>query len=318
LESVDFAVSYVFAEHRKFVLEHIRHVRGHAPSWLARQFIVAFAALVFVAKKLRMPRCELHIDAAGIRRTTASGALNVPWSEVTAIHRYSPGYLIQVSGGALPIPYRCLNGDQRGRLDQLVLFRQGQLGTLMPFSPITRIKAQRLTIRPVTVDDLSDLLEINGDDQVTKFLPYATWRSLEDGAAWLARMQALCASGTNQQLVIERDSDHKVIGTILLFKFDESSARLELGYVLGRRHWRQGYAREALHAVCDHAFRLLLIRRIEAEVNPDNAASHALLQTLGFVKEGLLRKRCVAKGAAYDMNIYGCLAEEWPSARNAA
>jgi ribosomal-protein-alanine N-acetyltransferase len=181
----------------------------------------------------------------------------------------------------------------------------------MPLSHITPIHSGRIVVRPVTRSDLRDLLEINGDDEVTRYLPYATWQSPDDGTAWLARMQALGASGTGQQLVIAAAGDGKVIGTVLLFKFDEPSARVELGYVLGRAHWRQGLAREALRAVCGHAFGRLGIRRIEAEVNPDNLASNALLQRLGFMHEGRLRQRWVAKGVAYDTHIYGCLAQEW-------
>jgi RimJ/RimL family protein N-acetyltransferase len=167
-------------------------------------------------------------------------------------------------------------------------------------------------VRPVSGADLDDLHEINGDDAVTRFLPYQTWRNAEDGSAWLARMEALAASGSAQQLVIERNEDRKVVGTILLFKFDEGSARLELGYVVGRASWRQGYAFEALQATCGHAFHALGVRRIEAEVDPRNDASNALLLRLGFVREGLLRQRWVSKGAAVDTNIYGCLAHEWP------
>jgi [ribosomal protein S5]-alanine N-acetyltransferase len=181
----------------------------------------------------------------------------------------------------------------------------------MPFPSIDRIAAARVIVRPVAASDLTDLHEVNGDDEVTRFLPYSTWTSIEHGSGWLARMQDLAASGTGQQLVIERRSDGKIIGTVLLFKYDESSSRLEIGYVLGRAHWRQGFATEAVRAVCSCVFEELAIRRIEAEVNPDNAASNALLQSLGFTREGRLRKRWIGKGIAYDTNVYGCLAEEW-------
>lgn len=186
----------------------------------------------------------------------------------------------------------------------------------MPFPTFSPIDSPRLTLRAVAASDLPDLLEVNGDPQVTHFLPYATWQSLQDGEAWLARMQALGASGTSQQLVIARRADAKVVGTMLLFKYDEGSSRVELGYALGRSHWGQGLMREAVVAACTHAFGALGIRRIEAEVNPDNRASCKLLVAVGFVLEGTLRKRWVAKGAAYDTHIYGCLAEDWPSARN--
>lgn len=185
----------------------------------------------------------------------------------------------------------------------------------MPFPTITHIESRRLGLRPVEAADLSDLMEVNGDPKVTRFLPYAAWRSPQDGEAWLARMEALAATGTGRQLVVVRRSEPKVLGTMLLFRHDEGSARVELGYALGRAHWRQGIMREAIEVACSHAFGALGIRRIEAEVNPDNAASCRLLAGVGFVLEGRLRKRWVAKGEAHDTNVYGCLAEEWLARR---
>lgn len=185
----------------------------------------------------------------------------------------------------------------------------------MAFPSIVALPARRVIVRPIAAGDIPDLLEVNGDDEVTRFLPYPTWRSLDDGIAWLHRMQGLAESGSAQQLVVQRMVDGKVLGGVLLFKHEPASARLEIGYVLGRQHWRQGFAREALAAVCDHLFREAGIRRIEAEVNPDNAASCALLQSLGFLLEGRLRQRWTGKGRTYDTCLYGCLAHEWTAAR---
>jgi ribosomal-protein-alanine N-acetyltransferase len=81
--------------------------------------------------------------------------------------------------------------------------------------------------------------------------------------------------------------------------------------VLGRQYWKQGMRREALEAVCAHAFSAMRIRRMEAEVNPMNHGSNALLQRVGFTLEGTMRQRWVAKGVAYDTNFYGYLAEDW-------
>jgi ribosomal-protein-alanine N-acetyltransferase len=181
----------------------------------------------------------------------------------------------------------------------------------MSFAVFKELETYRLFIRPVSPADVADLLAVNGDDAVTQFLPYATWKSRDDGVAWYQRMQAISDTGTGKQLVLVHKGDKKVIGTVLLFRFDEGSARIELGYVIGRAHWRQGYAKEALQAVCDYAFKSMHIRRIEAEVDLRNAASNAVLKSLGFVKEGLLRHRWITKGTPIDTNIYGCLASEW-------
>ena len=174
-----------------------------------------------------------------------------------------------------------------------------------------QITTRRLTIRPVSANDLADLFDINGDDEVTAFLPYAIWQTPEDGIAWLTRMEKLVAAATANQFVIVRTADQKILGTLLLFNFNQASARIEIGYVLGQPHWRQGYAKEALTGVCHHVFATLGMRRIEAEVNTDNLASNALLLRLGFVREGCLRQRWVAKGVAHDTHLYGCLADEW-------
>lgn len=183
---------------------------------------------------------------------------------------------------------------------------------MTPLTTITQIDTPALRLRPVQPDDLPALLAINGDPQVTQFLPYATWLSLDDGAAWLARMEALGATGTGQQLVVVRRADAAVIGTLLLFKHDAGSQRLELGYVLARAHWGQGLMREALQAVCGQLFGTLGVRRIEAEVNPANVASCRLLTRVGFTLEGTLRQRWVGKGVAYDTHVFGCLSQEWP------
>lgn len=181
----------------------------------------------------------------------------------------------------------------------------------MPFPAIARIESTRLLIRPVDDADLPALLEINGDEAVTRFLPYATWRSLDDAVAWLGRMRGLEAAETARQFVIVRRVDGRVIGTLLFFRWEAESRRLELGYLLGRPYWRHGFMAEAIRAACTAAFTTAGIRRIEAEVNPDNLASCRVLGRMGFVLEGRLRQRWTSKGRTYDTHLYACLAEEW-------
>jgi RimJ/RimL family protein N-acetyltransferase len=173
------------------------------------------------------------------------------------------------------------------------------------------IPTLRLTLRIVERSDLSALLLVNGDDAVTHFLPYSTWTSIADGEAWFERMAGIQASGAALQFVIEDRSNAAVIGTCLLFRHDEGSARAELGYVLGRRHWGCGYMHEALHALVQHAFTAAGLRRLEAEVDPANEPSTRVLERVGFVKEGILRQRWVANRRPYDVAMYGLLRDEY-------
>jgi [ribosomal protein S5]-alanine N-acetyltransferase len=171
---------------------------------------------------------------------------------------------------------------------------------------------ERLQVRGVQPHDLPALQEVNGDDQVTRFLPYDRWQTAQDAQAWFDRMQAMQVAGTALQFVIVRRVDGLAIGTCLLFRFEATSARAEIGYVLGRAHWGQGLMAEALTGLVDCAFRRLNLRRLEAEVDPRNTASCRVLERVGFAHEGLLRQRWVVRGEACDAARFGLLRQAWP------
>jgi ribosomal-protein-alanine N-acetyltransferase len=173
------------------------------------------------------------------------------------------------------------------------------------------IETDRLLLRRVRRADLPALLAVHGDDEVTRYLPYASWRSMRDARNWYGRMEKLQADGTALiWSVIERLSG-TAIGTCLLFRFDATSARAELGYVLGRAHWRQGCMHEALRALIASVYKRMPVRRLEAEVDTRNPRSAELLGSLGFTREGLLRQRWVSKGEAKDVEVFGLLRHEW-------
>jgi RimJ/RimL family protein N-acetyltransferase len=52
--------------------------------------------------------------------------------------------------------------------------------------------------------------------------------------------------------------------------------------------------------------------RIEADVDPRNAASLGLLERIGFRREGLLRSRFYVGGERSDSVILGLHRDEWP------
>jgi ribosomal-protein-alanine N-acetyltransferase len=182
----------------------------------------------------------------------------------------------------------------------------------LPLCVPAPIESARLVVRPVAESDLPALLQVNADDDVTRFLPYATWSSMADARAWYGRMAGMQAAGSGLQFVVADKRTGTAVGTCLLFRFEESSARAELGYVLGRAHWGAGYMHEALGALIDHAFDAMALRRLEAEVDPRNISSVRLLRRLGFTREGLLRQRWVDKGEAKDVEVYGLLRHERP------
>ncbi len=87
---------------------------------------------------------------------------------------------------------------------------------------------------------------------------------------------------------------------------------IEIGYSLARPHWGKGYAREAVSRLLDLLLHEEDNRRVFADTDPDNVGSNRLLESLGFVREGVLRGEWETHLGVRDSFIWGLMAEEWP------
>jgi ribosomal-protein-alanine N-acetyltransferase len=86
---------------------------------------------------------------------------------------------------------------------------------------------------------------------------------------------------------------------------------MELAYHLDPDFHGEGYGSEAAELVVEYGFTDLNLNRIEAEAGAFNDASQALLESLGFQREGARRDAAYYRGDYYDMVLYGLLREEW-------
>ena len=79
---------------------------------------------------------------------------------------------------------------------------------------------------------------------------------------------------------------------------------------------RQGFMTEGLALVLDRAFGERSFHRLEANVQPGNVASAALIARLGFRKEGFSPKYLFINGDWRDHDRWAILNEEWPAHRD--
>ena len=64
-------------------------------------------------------------------------------------------------------------------------------------------------------------------------------------------------------------------------------------------------------SVLEYSFGELGLNRLEADLDPLNAASVKAVARLGFVEEGLLRERWLVSGQVSDSLIAGLLRADW-------
>ena len=84
-----------------------------------------------------------------------------------------------------------------------------------------------------------------------------------------------------------------------------------LGYYAFAPHAGAGYMSEGLELVLHVAFRMLKLHRLEANVQPTNRRSLALVRRAGFVREGYSRRYVRIAGHWRDHVRMALLVEDW-------
>lgn len=178
-------------------------------------------------------------------------------------------------------------------------------------SPVPRLHAARLILRPFRLSDAADVQRLAGDKAVADMVlniphPYP------DGVAekWISTHQAQFEAGEACTLAITLATTEEFIGSISLM-ISRRFNRAEMGYWVGAPYWNKGYCTEAARAMLDYGFSTLALNRIHATHMARNPASGRVMIKLGMKHEGVMRQHA-KKGNGYeDMVLYGILAEEW-------
>jgi [ribosomal protein S5]-alanine N-acetyltransferase len=172
------------------------------------------------------------------------------------------------------------------------------------------LRTARLVLRPVGPADVDALFALFADPQVVRYWSTPAWTERSQASASVAADVAALAEGRAVRFGVVLADGGQLVGTFSLFALDTGSRRAEIGYALAPAAWGRGLVTEAGRAVVDHAFDVLRLNRLEADVDPRNVASARVLERLGFRREGLLRERWIVAGEVSDSALYGLLSRD--------
>jgi ribosomal-protein-alanine N-acetyltransferase len=173
------------------------------------------------------------------------------------------------------------------------------------------LAGRRVALRAVSWEDAPALFGLFSDRAVTRYWSRPPMTHLAQAQALVRDVHAGYRSGELLQWGIALAGTRELIGTCTLFHFSRPCRRAELGYALASAHWKRGLMHDALTTLVAYAFERLDLNRLEADIDPANAASARALERLGFVKEGRLRERWIGADVVSDSDLYGLLRREW-------
>jgi len=164
----------------------------------------------------------------------------------------------------------------------------------------------RLLLRQLRADDADALFRVLSDTELMTWWSSGAHQTPAETEAYVTRNSA---EGQGWLCWAITADDDEALGWVILM--DGKPGVGEIGYILRRDRWGAGIAREAVARVIEYGFAEGELRRIFADTDPDNAGSIALLERLGFRREGHLRGEWETHIGVRDSLIFGLLKDEW-------
>ena len=177
-------------------------------------------------------------------------------------------------------------------------------------SPI--LTSERLVLRPFVIDDYASMFAnyASDPDNVT-FLTWAA-HTHEDitkqiVSQWIENYQY---PSTYKWAITLKEDPSQVIGDISIVNLREYIQSGELGYVLSKKYWRQGFMTEALTTVIEYLFKTGHFNRLEATHADSNPHSGQVMRKAGMKYIGCRRQFGLCNQGIVDSHLYEILAED--------
>lgn len=168
------------------------------------------------------------------------------------------------------------------------------------------LETERLTLSPVVQSDAPAIYLMMSDPQVMAHWDVEPIDDPDVVEGYVVAQVRETAQGGGWYWSMRLTADASFLGVCDLSDIDWRHHRAEVGFMMGRDAWGQGYAWEAMTSVLAFAAGEGL-KRLTARTHVGNLRSDSLLTRLGFTQEGYLHGHIDRDGERRDCRLWGML-----------
>jgi RimJ/RimL family protein N-acetyltransferase len=173
--------------------------------------------------------------------------------------------------------------------------------------PLTVLDAEDYVLRPFELRDTDAVREASSDPHIPLITSVPSVFTEANGKRYIERQHDL--SRPIRALALAERDTNRAIGCVALVLRSLEEGRAALGYWVIASARGHGAAKQGLEAMSHWAISEHHIPRLEAYIEPWNAASIRTAEGAGFTREGLLRSWQLVGRERRDMYMYARIAD---------
>jgi len=173
------------------------------------------------------------------------------------------------------------------------------------------METDRLILRKISLADEEEIFSYASIPEVSKYVSWECHETIEDTREFINLTLERYSKDEAGEWALVLKNTNRIIGIAGFVQYRKEHKSIEVGYVLARDYWRQGFAAEAVQRLIRFAFTEMSLNRVEAVHFPDNEASGRVMQKVGMTYEGLMREKVFIKGHFQDLKQYAIIKKDW-------
>lgn len=145
------------------------------------------------------------------------------------------------------------------------------------------INTERLVLKPLGKKYLESTIQYAMDLENTKYMCHLPDETVEEAEGFLIRVDNEWKKDKPEFYEFAILYHDKHIGAVSVYLEDQAG---ELGWIVHKHYWRNGFAYEAAKALVGYANRELKVNHFLAHCDAENIASYKVMEKLGMSRTG--------------------------------
>lgn len=164
------------------------------------------------------------------------------------------------------------------------------------------IAGEHVILRAFEKDDAERCYRWMNDPNIVRTLKSRYPIAFQNEIEWLD--SAMHGNGHERHFAVERKDDRTHIGNASIHDIEWVSRTAAFGLFIGEPSaWNRGFGGDAIRTLVRFAFDEMNLRKLRISVFEYNDRAKHVLETLGFVQEGRLRREFYREGSYHDLLI---------------